>query len=262
MSMQNVGVQLRDLSVAYGARTVIDVPCLDLAAGKVHGLIGPNGAGKSTLIKAVLGLTKHSGEVLVDGRDMGQLSTKARARVMSYVAQEALDPTPFTGREVVEMGHYSHTGLTAALKVRGVDAALALTGADAWADRPTAATSGGERQLTALSRAFAQDSALMLLDEPLSALDVRHELSVLKALSRWVAENPQRTVVMVLHDLTLAARFCDELVLLAPGERGATVFARGAPEGVLTRDNIQAVFDIDAAVERSPVTHKLIVTPL
>ncbi|QOR45358.1 ABC transporter ATP-binding protein [Trueperella pecoris] len=269
-------VALRELRVGYGKRVVLAIDRLDLPAGRIIGLIGPNGAGKSTLLKAVLGLIPAAGEVRVGGARLADLSHRQRATRMAYLAQESLRPTSFTGREVVDMGRYAARPRFAALTAADealVEGALATTGAGAWASRSTAETSGGERQLTGLARALAQDAQILLLDEPVSALDLAHAVSVLKVLRPWadaggggvrggVGSGVGRTVVVVLHDLTLAARFCDELVLLEPHPGGARVAGQGLPEQVLTPRLIERVYGAPVDVRLSEVTGTPVITPL
>lgn len=212
--------------------------------GNIYGLIGPNGAGKTTLLKKIM----HDAPG----------NAKKKARAMAYLEQ-TVTVTEFTGREVVEMGRYarmSRFGTLSAQDHAAVEEALTITGAKAWCERPTAQTSGGERQLTGLARVLAQDSPMMLLDEPLSALDLAHEMAVLNTLRQWITS--ERTVVMVIHDLTLAARFCHELVLL----KDAEILAQGPPNVVLTPQNIKQAYGVNVDVHTSSVTNTLTVVPL
>lgn len=258
-------IRLTNMRVAYGKRPILDIDSLDLTDGAVHGLIGPNGAGKSTLLKAMLGLVPHSGRIDIDGEDFSAMSARDKARRVAYLAQDALVGSSFTGREVVDMGRYARQSRFATRTIDDdvmVDRALDTTGASEWSERPTEATSGGERQLTGLSRVLAQETATLLLDEPLSALDLSHETRVLKVLRRWADDGEGRSVVVVLHDLTMAARFCDELVLLKPEPTGARVYGQGAPHDVLTSQAIADVYGVDVDVRRSEVTQSLVVTAL
>ncbi len=260
------GISLVDLRVRYGTRTILDGISVDFAPGKVHGLIGPNGAGKSTLVKALLSLIPYEGTVQVAGHDTLSMKPRERARHLSYLAQNTTGASDFTGRQLVEMGRYARSSRFSSVTtddVAAVDAALELTGATAWASRPVAHTSGGEQQLTGLARALAQDAPALILDEPVSALDMAHEMTVLRLMHPWVEQQKaRRLVVVVLHDLSLAARFCDELVLLTPSSSGAVVAAQGSPEHVLTPELLNAAYGIKVDVRRSPVTNSLTVTPL
>lgn len=260
------GISLRDLRVHYGTRTILDGVTLDFRPGKVHGLIGPNGAGKSTLVKALLNLIPYEGTVTVAGLDTRVMKPRERARHVSYLAQDMAGASDFTGRQLVEMGRYARSSRFSSITaddVAAVDAALTLTGAGAWASRPVAHTSGGEQQLTGLARALAQDAPALILDEPVSALDMAHEMAALRLMHPWMEQRrARRLVVVVLHDLSLAARFCDELVLLTPSPSGAVVAAQGSPEQVLTPELLNAAYGIGVDVRRSAVTKSLTVTPL
>ena len=260
------GLRVRNLSVAYGSRVVLRDISLDLAPGRIHGLIGPNGAGKSTLVKAVLGLVEHTGEVEVAGSPLRGMSPRQRALRMAYLAQDTSVTADFTGRQLVAMGRYARQSRFAVMSAEDVDAvstALALTGADRWAERSVASTSGGERQLTGLARALAQEAPVLILDEPISALDMAHEMAVLRLLRPWLDTDPEhRSVVVVLHDLSVAARFCDELVLLAPSPSSTSVVAQGTPSQTLTPALLCATYGIEVDVRPSPVTGSLSVTPL
>lgn len=253
---------IRSLQFSYRTRRVLNHIDLALDSGLVHGLIGPNGAGKSSLLKACLGLVRATGQIEIEGSSLSRLSTRERAHRMAYMAQDTAIDGDFTGATYVQLGRYaraSRFGTLTADDQRIVEDALRVTGADAWADRPVMRTSGGERQLTALARAFAQDPAILMLDEPVAALDLRHELDVLRLLRPWIeATERPRTVVVVLHDLSLAARFCDRLTLLADG----AVLAHGAPEDVLTQRHLRQSYGVETNITRDPATNSLVVTPL
>ncbi|MFT8395388.1 ABC transporter ATP-binding protein [Propionibacterium sp.] len=250
------------LSAGYRRRAVLHDATLDIDAGLVHGIIGPNGAGKSTLLKACLGLLPSQGRLLVHGHDVRAVTARDRARLMAYLPQQVATTSRLTGRAYVQMGRYARQprfGGISADDERAVEEALRLTGSAGWADRPVMHASGGERQLIALARAIAQDAAILMLDEPVAALDLGHELAVLRLLRPWIAGSPQsRTAVLVLHDLTLAARFCDRLTLLVDGQVGAT----GAPDEVLVASNLRDAYGVDVNISTLPATGTIAVTPL
>ncbi|WIY83137.1 ABC transporter ATP-binding protein [Propionimicrobium sp. PCR01-08-3] len=264
--MTSAGLRATGLTVRYGVRTIVDDLTLDIRPGRIHGLIGPNGTGKSTLVKALLGLVDYQGTVRVGGIDLRSMNPRSRARHLAYLAQHTISAADFTGRQLVELGRYARRSRFAAIdpdERRAVQQALRMTGADKWAERPVAATSGGERQLTGLARALAQDAPALILDEPVSALDMTHQMAVLSLLRPWLESDPHsRLVLVVLHDLSLAARFCDDLVLLAPGPAGATLAAQGRPDEVLTPRLLRMAYGIDTDIRISPVTGALDVTPL
>lgn len=261
-------LRLRGLRAGHGHRQVFGGLDLDLDAGLVHGIIGPNGAGKSTLLKACLGLVPSFGQVIVHGHELAQLTALQRAHLMSYLPQDIANSSTLTAAAYVQLGRYarrSRFDRSSAADGAAVAQALEMTGAQRWALRPVAQLSGGERQLVALARAIAQDSAVLMLDEPSSALDLGHELAVLRLLRPWIDASatdhstvPPRTAVLVLHDLTLAARFCDRLHLLVDGR----LLASGRPAEVLTEEHLAASYGIDVAITTVSATGTLAVTPL
>lgn len=255
-------LSLHEVRAGYGRHPVIAGLDLDVEPGLVHGIIGPNGAGKSTLLKACLGLIPSRGQLLVHGHELVTLSAVQRAWLMSYLPQDLTTTSTLTGEEYVHMGRYARRPRFGQLNTadeEAVNRALDMTGCREWASRPLAQASGGERQLIALARALAQDAAILMLDEPASALDLGHELSVLRLLHPWVAGGDRpRTAVLVLHDLTWAARFCDRLHLLVNGR----LIASGKPAEVLTTGTLRAAYGIATAITTVAATGTLAVTPL
>lgn len=262
----NAAVSVHDLSVTYGKTPVLSGLTTAFTSGRVHGIIGPNGAGKSTLLAALLGLVPYTGTVLLDGVPTESLSVKERARRIAFVPQHHPTPDDYTGRELVAMGRYARVSRFAALTgsdLGHIDRTLALTGAATWANKPVAHTSGGEQQLTHIARALAQDTPILALDEPTSALDLAHQQRVLDLLQPFTSE-ANRTVITVLHDITLAARYCDELTLVAPGQGGAgsRVVAQGTPAEVVTPERLHLAYGVEVDVRPSEVTDTLVVTVL
>lgn len=186
-----------------------------------------------------------------------KMNAKQRARRMAYVPQ-AMETLPeITGEQFVRLSRFAGD------KTRDdelVSYALEITGAGEWAERPLRATSGGQRQLTALARAIAQDADILLLDEPTSALDLAHEQKVLELLSEWMrgGNGRPRTVITVIHDLSTAARYCDQVAVLANGG----LRAQGPPDEVLTAELISSTYGVSVDVREHPVTGTLTVTPL
>ena len=257
---------VRQLQVGYGQSLTVSIPHLEIAPGQVYGLIGPNGVGKSTVLKALVGIIPARGTIEIAGRPLRQIPARERATLMGYLSQDAISATGFSGREIVAMGRYARQGRFNALSAAdeaAIDAALQLCHATEWADRPSAHTSGGERQLIGLARTLAQDPRVLFLDEPISALDLRHETAVLTMLRTWVAQDPRRSVVVVLHSLNLAARFCDELVLLGRGRDGpAGIISAGPVSQVLHAEHIAQAYGIAVDIRRHPVTGSLDITAL
>ena len=251
-------VDVTDLTVSRGGRRVLDDVSLTAEAGAFLGVVGPNGAGKTTLLQTVNGtLSPESGSVRVGGDDVHALSSRAASRRVATLPQGDAPDFEFTVREVVEMGRYPHAPRFGGDPDPGaVDRALDRTATARFADRPVPELSGGERQRVLLARALAQAAPVLLLDEPTASLDVNHQVRTLE-LARDAADDGH-TVVGAIHDLDLAARYCDELVLLAGGE----VVASGRPREVLTADAVEAAFGVRAAVASDPVTGSPLVTAL
>jgi len=233
---------------AYDGLTVLRDVSLHAAAGEIVGVIGPNGAGKSTLLRLLGGVLRpDSGEVRVGGRRLEELGRDEIGRRIAAVPQDTVIEFPFSVTEIVLMGRAPYArgfGFESAADLEIAGAAMQRTGVTDLATREVHELSGGERQRVVLARALAQQSEVLLLDEPTAYLDLRHEMEIF-ALLREIARQG-RAIVIVLHDLTLAAACCDRLVLLS----GGTVFASGAPAEVLTEAAIAQVYRIGVTVER------------
>lgn len=251
-------VQVRDLVVGYGTDPVLDGVSLSVARGELVGLVGPNGVGKTTLIRALLGtLAPEAGAVTLNGDAVSALSSRAASRRVAAVPQESAVPFSFTVREIVEMGRHPHAPrLGSDPEPRAVERAMERTEITHLAERDIEAVSGGERQRVLIARALAQDTPVLLLDEPTASLDVNHQIRTL-GLVETLADSG-RAVLAAIHDLNLAARYCDRLVLLADG----AVAARGPPAEVLEPDPLEAAFGTRAVVSRDPVTDAPVVTAL
>ncbi|MEU8777539.1 ABC transporter ATP-binding protein [Streptomyces sp. NPDC048606] len=224
---------------------------VDLAArpGETVGVVGPNGSGKTTLLRCVHGaLRPTAGRVLLDGLDAGELGVKERARVVAVVPQDADGTFGLTVHEVVAMGRSPHKRFweqDGPGDRRLVAEALETVGMAAFAARAFGELSGGERQRVLVARALVQEPGLLALDEPTNHLDIRYQLEVL-ALVRGLAA----TGLLVLHDLNLAAFFCDRLYVLS----GGTVVAAGPPAEVLTPELLKEVYGVRAEVAPHPTT--------
>ena len=242
-----------------GAR-LLDGVSLCARQGEFVGLVGPNGAGKTTLLRTVSGVLRRSaGSVALEGRDLDSLSAGEVARTVAHVPQDPADTHGFTAVDVVLMGRYPHLGR---FQVEGPEDqriahdAMRRTGIERLALRRASTLSGGERQRLFIARALAQEPRLLLLDEPTANLDVKHQLTTLD-LVRSLARQGM-TAVAAMHDLSLAARYCDRLVLLHSGR----LVAEGPPEDVLTPRNIRGAFGVEALVYREPLTRTLSVSLL
>jgi iron complex transport system ATP-binding protein len=235
-----MGLTASDVPVALGGRTVLHGVSASFAPGRVTAVLGANGAGKSTLLRALAALVPARG-VALDGRDVAAMPARDRARAIGYLPQDAAVHWNMRVRDLVALGRLPHGGGGKA----AIDAALAATDTDWAADRPVRSLSGGERARVLLARVLAGEPAWLLADEPLASLDPLHQLRTL-AMLRAAAERGMG-VVAVLHDLTLAARVADDILLLKEGH----VLAAGAAGEVLTEGNIAAAYGVRAAI----VTH-------
>lgn len=222
---------------------------LHVRCGELVGLIGPNGAGKSTLLRLLCGIEPATqGQVFWQGDALGTLSLEARARQIGYLAQGAKAQWPVSVERVVALGRLPHHSLwrsdTDADKT-AIEQAMQMAEVTAYRQRIATTLSGGEQTLVMLARIFATRPQLIFADEPVAALDPYHQLHVMELLCSHARGNSAG--VVVLHDLSLAARFCDRLYLFNHGN----IFCSGSPATVLTQDNLRAVYGIDSKIECS-----------
>ncbi|MEA1930072.1 MAG: heme ABC transporter ATP-binding protein [Euryarchaeota archaeon] len=248
------------LSVDLGGSDILSSVSLTADRGELVGLVGPNGAGKTTLLRAIRGSVEPTqGRVTVEGNEVSALSARQTGRLVATVPQETRLSFSFSVEEAVAMGRNPHIGRfgTADEEDRQqVQEALADASLSGFADRPVTELSGGERQRVLLARAFAQDTPLLLLDEPTANLDINHAINTLDLVRDVVDEG--RAAVAAIHDLNLAARYCDRLVLLTEG----SVLEAGVPDSVLTTETLEAAFDARAVVSTDPTTDSPRVTAL
>ncbi|SDO61990.1 iron complex transport system ATP-binding protein [Klenkia soli] len=251
----------RGVTLAYDGDPVFEGLDLEVETGRVTTFIGANGSGKSTLLKA-LGrvLRPGSGTVELDGAPIRSLPTREVARRLAILPQKPLTPTATSVRDLVARGRHPHQSMFrpwTAADAAAVDAALAATGMAALADRDAGSLSGGQLQRAWIALVLAQEAPVVLLDEPTTFLDLTHQLDVLR-LVRSINRTRGTTVVMVLHDLSLAARYSDRLVVLGRGR----VLADGAPWDVLTPEVLRDAFDLDARVVPDPSCGTPLVVPV
>lgn len=230
---------------SYSAKPILRGVTAHIARGEVLGLLGPNGAGKSTLLRCMdQVITPTRGAVLVDGRKVANLPLRELAKLVAYVPQDTTCPFPYRVFEVVLLGRRAKMGFRPREQdLEAVRETLRWFNLEELAWRNVNELSGGERQRVMLARALAAEPQVLLLDEPTSSLDLRHQVTVLATL-RQLARHRKITAVMAMHDINLAARFCDRLILLKCG----AVHAIGSPSEVLTPENIREVYGIDAVV--------------
>ena len=244
--MADAALLLDRVTAGYGPCDVVRDVSLSVAPGEMLGVLGPNGAGKSTLLRVATGtLRARSGRVLIGGRDAASMSPRDIARVVAVLPQETAPVFPTSVIETVLLGRFpwhAPFAFESADDVEAADAALREVDAFALRDRDLASLSGGERQRVLLARALCQSGSVLLCDEPTAHLDLRHQAETFRLLARL--RDSGRAVLVVTHDLDLAARCCDRVVLLARGE----VIAHGAPETAITAVHVERAFGIPVTV--------------
>jgi iron complex transport system ATP-binding protein len=253
-------LDVADLAVSFGDQSVVSGVDFSVDRGSLVGLVGPNGAGKTTVLRTIKGtLDPDIGTVRVDGEPIHRKSAKAVSRLVASTPQGTALSFDFSVRQTVEMGRTPHLGRLDRMDEadrRAVETAMERASVTQFADRPFTSLSGGERQRVLLARALAQETPVLLLDEPTASLDINHAVRTLELVRALV--NDGKTAVAAIHDLNLAARYCDELVLLA----GSGVRAAGRPADVLTSDTLRDAFDAETLVTSQPGTDAPLVTPL
>ena len=241
-----------EVSVRLGDTQALDAVSIEAEPGEILGLIGPNGAGKSTLLRVLAGLTRpDSGSVRLGDSPLRRMNAGERARRIAYMPQHDANHA-FTALETVLMGRYPHLGrfeLEDRRDRKIARAAMERTETVRFESRQLDRLSGGERQRVVLARALAQRADVFLLDEPSSSLDLRYRLSIMETLRKEI-ELRQVTVVVALHDVFLAGRYCDRLALMSDG----VIDSVGEPGDVLTTDNLRRVFGVETTVQRDPET--------
>jgi iron complex transport system ATP-binding protein len=257
-----MSVEARDLRVALKGRPVLRGLDFTAEPGRLTAVIGRNGAGKTTLLKALAGLVApDAGAALLDGSDIARWERRRLARALAYLPQERLVHWALTARAVVALGRLPHqpfgAGESAADRA-AIDSALAAMDAGHLAQRPVPELSGGERARVLVARALAQEPRVLLADEPAAGLDLAHQLTLFRHLAQLAAAG--RTIVVAVHDLSLAARFCHSIALVHEGR----VLAAGTPADVLRPEHLAAAYGITArfqAIDGVPVVLPLDVLP-
>jgi iron complex transport system ATP-binding protein len=246
----------KNVHVRLGAHAALAGVDVDIAPGIFTIVVGPNGAGKTTLLRALAGLlTPYEGAITIDGQSLGTISASARARTIAYLPQGGSVAWPIPVVSVVALGRMPHGERIDALPEggrRAVAAAIEAVGLREFGERPATELSGGERARVLVARALATEAPILLADEPVAALDPRHQLVALEILR---ARARHAAVVAVMHDLALAARFADRILLMREGR----IAAAGAPRDVLTPERLAASFGIEATITEGDGT--VLLTP-
>ena len=245
-------IACEELVLGYpnGERPVIDGASLSIPANRVTALVGPNGSGKSTLLRGLARqLEPDDGVIRLDGRDIQSLGSKELARKLGLLSQENVSPESLTVSDLAMHGRYPHRGVfdsRTAEDEAAVERALSLSGVEHLRDREIGSLSGGQKQLAWIAMVLAQDTDVLLLDEPTTFLDLHHQLEVMDIVETLKADS-EVTIVLVLHDIDQAARYADHMLALDDGD----IYARGPPEEIVTEKLLTDVFDVSATVEWS-----------
>lgn len=250
-----------DIDIRYGDALIVSGAELELVPGKTIALAGPNGAGKTTLLKALNGsLPIAAGSIGIGGQPIGSYSRREIARMIAVIAQETETRFPISVLEFVLSGRFAHGsafGWETDADLNVARSALELCDLGDYGDRQMNRLSGGERQRVVLARALATEARILLLDEPTANLDLAHQAMMFR-LVRERCRTCESAAIVITHDLNLASEFADEVILLDQGR----IVAKGAPEEVLTRENVRSVFDVDVLLDRNPASGKIRVTTI
>jgi iron complex transport system ATP-binding protein len=250
----------KQLSLGYGRKLLIRDLDIAFADDQITALVGPNGSGKSTLLKGLARiLGPKQGAVYLDGKDINRLPTREVARQMAVLPQAPAAPAEVTVRELVEQGRFPHVGALRMLRHQDdekIAEALRLTRLEGLEHRAVDELSGGERQRAWIALVLAQDTSILLLDEPTTYLDIGYQLEVLELIAS-LRRDRHMTVVMVLHDLNHAARYAERMVVMNNGR----IVSSGSPDEVITDRLLREVFRVRASITRDPRSHSVLVLP-
>ena len=250
-----------DLELGYGDRRIVSDLTVAIPAGRVTVIIGANGCGKSTVLRGLARLLAPTGgSVLLDGEDIRSWPSREVAKVMGLLPQSPVAPEGITVADLVGRGRYPHQGWFrrwAAADDQAVADALSATDTLGLADRTIDEMSGGQRQRVWIAMALAQQTDLLLLDEPTTYLDLNHQVEVLDLLTD-LNRRHGTTIVIVMHDLNLACRYADQLIAMSDGR----ITAQGTPAEVITAETVREVFGLDALIVTDPVSHTPTVVPI
>jgi len=250
-------LSVKNLSVALGGKAALSDASFDIHGGEFIGLIGPNGAGKTTLLRAILGLVASGGEILLDGDDLHRMAASTKAQKLAYLPQERDVAWPVSVEMLVSLGRSALKPIVASMNAQDealVDAAMQRMDVAQFRDRSAMELSGGERARVLIARVLAQDTPVILADEPVAGLDPSHQLGLMESFAALAKEG--KTVVASLHELSLAAQHCTRLILLHNGR----VVADGVPTKVLTPQLLHDVYGIRAKI--MTVDDEFIVHPI
>ncbi len=241
-------LKVKEVEFSYASVPVLKDVCIELAESEMLGVVGPNGAGKSTLIRCIDQiLVPQKGNILLDNRDIKEMRLMELAKKVGYIPQSTSQIFPATVFDTVLMGRRPHLGWRSSEKDTGkVLEMLQLLNIEEFAMRDINELSGGQQQKVFIARALTQEPDVLLLDEPTSNLDIRHQLEVMDIKKNIVREK-ELSAIMAIHDLNLASRYADRIIMMNSGE----IFSAGDPVSVLTPDNIKRVYGVEAEVNNN-----------
>lgn len=245
-------IETKNLTLSYGTTIIIDELNLKIPTGEITVFIGGNGCGKSTLLRSIARLLKpKTGVVLLEGNAIAKMSTKDVAKQMAILPQSPIAPEGLTVLQLVKQGRFPYQTWLKQWTEEDeelVNKALEATGIKNLQDRPVDSLSGGQRQRAWIAMTLAQDTDIILLDEPTTYLDMAHQIEILDLLFE-LNENENRTIIMVLHDLNLACRYAHNIVAIKERE----IYAQGKPEDVINKELVKSVFGMECEITKDPL---------
>lgn len=248
-------IATNNLNISYGNIDIVSGLNIEILEGKITAIIGPNGCGKSTILKTLARiLSQSSGSIYLNGKDIHAKTSIEIAKEMAILPQMPKSPKGLAVEELVEYGRYPHQSLFGKLNKddkEKVQWALNVTGVNKFREKIIDELSGGQRQKVWIAMALAQDTPIILLDEPTTYLDLAHQLEVLKLLEKLNKEQ-KRSIVIVIHEINMASRFANYIIAIKDG----TIIKEGTPEVVITKEVLKQVFSIDAHIEKAPLVNK------
>lgn len=237
-------LEIKGVGFSYGSGPALENVIMSVEEGEVVSIVGPNGSGKSTLLKCIDKILKPKGTIMVDGADTGKVKLKELAKLLGYVPQSVAHSFPSTVFDTVLLGRKPYIGQSVSSRdLEIVSNILSLMGLKDMVLRQVNELSGGERQKVLMARALAQEPQVLLLDEPTSNLDMRHQLEVL-GLVRSLVKKKKMAAVMAIHDLNLAAKYSNQIIFLEKGK----IYGAGKPAEVFTRENIKKIYGVEVDI--------------
>jgi len=248
-------ISTKNLNISYGNLDIVKDLNLDIPKGKITTIIGSNGCGKSTILKTIARIIQaKSGDIFVNNINIKEQSPKDLAKVMAVLPQSPQAPSGLTVEELISYGRFPHQKGFGKMRKEDEDIvtwALKSTGIEAFRERPMEALSGGQRQRAWIAMALAQQTEILILDEPTTYLDLAHQLEILNLLEE-LNRKQGTTIVMVIHELNNAARFADHMI----GVKKGKVICQGTAHEVMTKENLKELFNIDAEIVEDPRNNK------